>query len=55
MDRIDRGRSAFLRREFNANWCDHRLYDLMINSALDDQIAANLIVAAIEGESSTHA
>ena len=55
MDKIDRGRSAFLRREFNANWCDHRLYDLMINSALGDEIAANIIVAAIEGDASAHA
>ena len=25
MDRMDRARSAFMRREFNANWSDHRL------------------------------
>lgn len=52
IDRIDRERSTFTRREFNANWCDHRLYDLMINSALGYEVAADCIVAAIRGEAS---
>lgn len=53
MDSIDRARISFMRREFNANWCDHRLYDLMINSALGYEVAADCIVAAIQGESRT--
>jgi cytidylate kinase len=51
MDRMDRARSAFIRREFNANWCDHHLYDLIVNSALGDDAAAACIVAAIDGAS----
>ncbi len=47
MDRMDKGRIAFLRREFNANWCDHKLYDLMINSSLGDEATAECICSAI--------
>jgi hypothetical protein len=55
MDKMDKARSTFMRREFNANWCDHRLYDLMINSALGYEVAADCIVAAIQGESRANA
>jgi cytidylate kinase len=55
MERTDRARNAFIRREWNANWCDHHLYDLMLNSALGDQATADCIVAAVEGASRTHA
>jgi cytidylate kinase len=51
MDKMDRARSAFLRREFNANWCDHKLYDLVVDSSLGDEATTNIIVAAIGGES----
>jgi cytidylate kinase len=51
MDRVDRTRIAFLRQSFDANWCDHRLYDVVINSALGEQAAADCIVAAMGGES----
>ena len=48
MDKMDRERSAFIRREFNANWCDHRLYDLIINSALGDEVAADCIISVLK-------
>jgi cytidylate kinase len=51
MERMDRARSAFIRREFNAAWCDHKLYDLMLNTALGDRVTADCIAAAIEGVS----
>jgi hypothetical protein len=47
MDRVDRARIAFLRQSFDANWCDHRLYDLVVNSALGEEAAADCIAAAI--------
>lgn len=55
MDKMDRARSAFLRREFNANWCDHKLYDLVIDSSLGDETTASIIVSAIEAESRANA
>jgi cytidylate kinase len=55
MDRMDRARAAFIRREFDADWCGHKLYDLVLNTALGDRVAADCIVAAIEGVSSAHA
>ena len=48
MDKRDRERSAFIRREFNANWCDHRLYDLIINSAIGDEVAADCIISVLK-------
>ncbi len=47
MDRVDRARIAFLRQNFNANWCDHKLYDVMLNSAIGEQEAADAIIAAM--------
>jgi len=54
MDRVDRARIAFLRQNFGANWSDHKLYDLVINSALGDEAAADCIAAAIQRESHRH-
>jgi cytidylate kinase len=55
MDKMDRERSAFIRREFNANWCDHRLYDLIINSALGDEVAADCIISVLKSGVTAHA
>ena len=49
--RMDRERAEFIRRNFDRDWCDHRLYDVMINSALGDGVAAACIVSAARGES----
>lgn len=54
MTRMDRARGDFIRHEFDRDWCDYKLYDMMINSALGDEVAAECIIAAIRGESAAH-
>jgi cytidylate kinase len=54
MDRMDRARAGFIRREFDAEWSNPKLYDLTLNTALGDRVTADCIVAAIEGMSRSH-
>jgi len=55
MDRVDHARAAFLRQNFDAQWCDHRLYDLVINSALGEEAAVECILSAIGRSLGTNA
>src|SRR6185436_11105897 len=55
MDRMDRARAAFIRREFDADWGNPKLYDLTLNTALGDRVAADCVVSAIEGMSRPYA
>ncbi len=50
MDRVDHQRIGFLRQEFNATWNDHRLYDLVVNTALGDETAVQAILSIIRAE-----
>jgi cytidylate kinase len=54
MTRTDRERAEFIRRNFDRDWSDYRLYDLMINSALGDEVAAACILSAVRGDSCRH-
>jgi cytidylate kinase len=54
MDRMDRERAAFIRGEFDSDWADYRLYDMMINSALGDEVTTDCILAVICGENAVN-
>ena len=55
MERMDQARAAFIRREFDADWRNHTLYDLTLNTAMGDRVTADCIVAAVEGVSRAYA
>ena len=42
----DRQRSAYIREYFQQDWCDRRLYNLMVNSRCGDEAAARAILCA---------
>lgn len=46
---VDHERAKYLHQTFGQNWCDHRLYDLMIRSAEDEDAAARVIYYAMTG------
>jgi len=48
LDTTDKERAAFLHRQFDADWKDPLLYDLMINSSLGDDVAVGAILAVVE-------
>ncbi len=47
-DRIDQERVAFMRRYFNQDWYDPRLYDLMLNSRLGEESASAVVLCAMK-------
>jgi cytidylate kinase len=54
MDRMDRERAAYIRGEFETDWSDYRLYDIIINSALGELVTVECILAAARGDNSGH-
>lgn len=46
--RIDNQRAGYVRQHYGKDWLDKSLYDLCINTALGLEVAAELIIAAIE-------
>lgn len=46
---VDTERAKYLRQTFDRNWCDHRLYDLMLRSEEDEDAAARVLFYAITG------
>ncbi len=52
MDEADRERAAYVRRYFNEDRLNPRLYHLMVNAALGEEAAVAAIVAALEAGAS---
>jgi len=48
MDSMDHERRAYLHRHFDADWKDPELYDLMVNSALGNEVAARAILSILD-------
>ena len=48
LEETDRERAAYVRRHFDADWLDRRLYHLMVNAALGLEAAVSAILAAVE-------
>lgn len=48
LGRIDGERAAFVKKFFRKNWPLRELYHMMINSALGDEIAADLVLEGIK-------
>ncbi len=46
---VDNERARYLQQLFGKNWCDHRLYDLMLRSHTDEDAAARAIIYAMTG------
>ncbi len=46
---VDAERAKYLRQTFDRNWCDHRLYDLMLRSETDEDAAARVLFYAMTG------
>jgi len=46
---VDTERAKYLRQSFGCDWCDHRLYDLMIRSEEDEDATARSIFYAMTG------
>jgi CMP/dCMP kinase len=47
--KVDTERARYLQQSFNRNWCDHRLYDLMVRSEEDEDATARVLFYAITG------
>lgn len=47
---VDAERARYLHQTFGRDWCDHRLYDLMLRSHEDEDSAARVIYYAITGQ-----
>lgn len=47
---VDTERAKYLRQTFDRNWCDHRLYDLMVRSEEDENRAARVLFYAVTGK-----
>jgi len=47
---VDSERAKYLQQVYGRNWCDHRLYDLMLRSHTDEDAAARAILYAMTGE-----
>lgn len=47
--RVDTGRAKYLQQTYSRNWCDHRLYDLMVRSEADEDAAARVLFYAMTG------
>jgi hypothetical protein len=47
MDARDQERAALIRRQFNQDWSNRHLYDLMITSKLGDEIVLSTILTAM--------
>jgi cytidylate kinase len=48
LEETDRERAAYVRRHFDADWLDRRLYHLMLNAAMGEAAAVSAILAALE-------
>lgn len=46
---VDTERARYLQTTFGKNWCDHRLYDLMVRSEADEDATARVIYYAMTG------
>lgn len=46
---VDTERARYLQQSFTRNWCDHRLYDLMVRSEEDEDATARVIFYAMTG------
>jgi cytidylate kinase len=44
---VDRDRAEYIKKYFDVDWPDRDFFDLMINSALGDEIAVDMIVQAV--------
>ena len=47
MDRIDQQRLNYIRRYFDQDWYDRRLYHLMLNSSLGDETSGAVVICAM--------
>lgn len=47
--KVDTERAKYLRQTFDKDWCDHRLYDLMVRSNEDEDAAARVLFYAMTG------
>ncbi len=47
IDSMDHMRQAYIRRHFGQDWCDRRLYDMMICSSMGESAAAAAILEAV--------
>ncbi len=47
LEETDRERAAYVRRHFDEDWLDRRLYHLMVNAALGEEAAVSTILAAL--------
>jgi len=47
MDRIDQQRLNYIRRYFDQDWYDRRLYNLMLNSSLGDETSGAVVICAM--------
>lgn len=47
---VDGDRAKYLRQVYGVNWCDHHLYDLMINSKENEDETARAIYYAMTGK-----
>ena len=47
MDRLDQQRVNYMRRYFDQDWYDRRLYHLLLNSSLGDETAGAVIICAM--------
>jgi cytidylate kinase len=48
LEETDRERAAYIRRHFNQNWLDPRLYHLMVNAAIGEEAAVATILTALD-------
>lgn len=47
---VDEERARYLHQTFGKNWCDHRLYEMMIRSEEDEDATARIIYYAMTGQ-----
>jgi CMP/dCMP kinase len=47
---VDTERAKYMQQIFGKNWCDHRLYDMMIRSEEDEDATARAIYYTMTGE-----
>jgi cytidylate kinase len=48
VDSVDRERADFIRKYFNSEWPDRPIYHSMLNTAIGDECAANMIVSLVQ-------
>ena len=48
VDSVDRERADFIQKYFNVEWPDRAIYHTMINTAIGDEVSANMILSLME-------